>query len=318
MTSNDYFLDLKQIYLVLDISNLLYRSFYANKDSDDMTTAGLAHHQALILLNKYFKQYKPKKVFMVFDRPNWRKIYTQSSDCYSGRVYKGHRRQNLTPSEQIKYQKFCEHLREFEVLMREHTSVICLASEGENGRGLEADDIISGIVQKFHETYEIVIVSADKDLMQLLRHDTVSLVDPATDTKRTLDEYDNDANYFMFEKCIRGDMGDNVGSAYPRVRSTKIKQAYQDPYECEKMMQTTWTDQDSNERSVRKLFNENKFLMDLYSQPDDIKALMFKTIEEGMKDPGKYSHFHFLRFCGKYDMKKVSEQVEQYVPMLSS
>lgn len=309
--------DVKPTFLVLDVSNLLYRSFYANKDLDDITTAGLAHHQALALLNKYYRKYRPDKLFMTFDRPNWRKIYTLSDQCVSGRVYKGHRRQNMTPAEQAKYAKFCSHLKEFELLMTEHTSVICLASDGVNGRGLEADDLMAGVVQEYNTTHDIVIVSSDKDLMQLLRYDNVTLIDPATDEKRTLDKHDNNADFFMFEKCIRGDMGDNVGSALPRVRSTKIKLAFDDTYEREKMMHTTWKDQEGKEFQVQTLYNENKLLMDLSCQPDDIKALIKSTIENAIADPGKYSHFHFLRFCGKYDLKRVSDQVEQFVPMLS-
>ena len=310
-------LDMKPTFLVLDVSNLLYRSFYANREADDVTIAGLAHHQALALLNKYYRKFRPDKLFMTFDRPNWRKIYTLSSDCYSGRVYKGHRRQNMTPAEQVKYAKFCTHLREFEMLMTEHTSVVCLMSEGEDNRGLEADDLMAGVVQNYNHSHNIVIVSADKDLMQLLRYKNVTLLDPATDKERTLVDHNDDADYFMFEKCIRGDMGDNVGSALPRVRSTKIKIAYDDTYEREKMMHTTWTDQEGKEFSVQKLFNENKLLMDLSAQPEDIKQLINTTIEKAIKDPGKYSHFHFLRFCGKYDLKRVSDQVEQFVPMLS-
>lgn len=310
-------IDIKPRYLVLDVSNLLYRSFYANKNEDDMTTAGMAHHQALALLNKYYKQHKPDKVFMAFDRSNWRKVYTQSDVCYSKRIYKGHRRQKLTPAEQAKYTKFCEHLTDFEKIMTEYTSVICLAAAGVDGRGLEADDLIAGVVQKYHSTHEIIIVSADKDLMQLLRFPSVTLMDPATDKNRTLDEYNNDADYFMFEKCLRGDMGDNVGSAFPRIRSTRIELAYKDPYEREQVLQSTWINENSEERLVKTIFNENKLLMDLTMQPADIKELMNKTIDEAVANPGKFSHFQFLRFCGKYQLKKVSEQIEQYVPMLS-
>ena len=57
-------------YLIFDISNILYRTFYANKGDDDITLAGLAQHAALTTLNKYFKEYKPNKVVMTFDRPN--------------------------------------------------------------------------------------------------------------------------------------------------------------------------------------------------------------------------------------------------------
>lgn len=308
----------KDLYLVFDISNLLYRSFYGNKENDDMTTAGLAHHQALTTLNKYYKQYHPTKVVMTFDKSNWRKIYTMSDDCYSKKIYKGHRRQNMTPAEQEKYARFCNHLVEFQKLMHEYTSVICLWSEGEDKRGLEADDLISGVVNKFKDTADIVIISSDQDLMQLLRHKNVKLIDPASDKERSLAEYNDDPDYFLFFKCIRGDSGDNVASAYPRVRATKIEAAYKDPYERENMLNTKWTNENGEERVVRKMYEENRLLMDLSCQPDDIKQLIETTVNEGFENIVKYSHFHFLRFCGKYELKNVSEKVEQYLPMLSS
>ena len=125
-------------YLVLDISNLLYRTFYANKSEDDITLAGLAHHQALLTLNKYYKQHKPDKVVMCFDRKTWRKEYTKSDECISGKLYKGNRRKDMTPKEREKYEQFLGHLDEFEELMKVHTSVVCLAANG-----LEAENSVS-------------------------------------------------------------------------------------------------------------------------------------------------------------------------------
>jgi hypothetical protein len=301
--------------LMFDISNLLHRTFYANKTMDDQTAAGLAQHQALTTLNKYYKIYNPTKVIMTYDRSNWRKAYTKTDKCLSGKVYKGHRRKDLTPGEKARYEKFCEHLAEFEELMRTHTSVICLGKDK-----LEADDLMAGVVQRYAksgEEVEVIIVSQDKDLMQLLKHDFVRLVDPATGKERNLSEYNNDADLFLYEKYIRGDTGDNVGSAYPRVRKTRIHAAYNDAYEHEKMMNETWTNQDGVEFIVKDLFEENKLLMGLDSQPDHIRDLIFDTIDEEFEDPGKYSHFHFLRFCGKYELKNISNNIDRYRDMLS-
>ena len=301
--------------LMFDISNLLHRTFYANKTMDDQTAAGLAHHQALTTLNKYFKIYKPSKVIMTYDRSNWRKTYTKSTECLSGKLYKGNRRKDLTPGEKARYEKFCEHLAEFEELMRVHTSIVCLAKDK-----LEADDLMAGVVQRYADTgeqVEVVIVSQDKDLMQLLRYDFVRLVDPATGKERDLSEYDMDADLFMFIKCIRGDSGDNVGSAFPRVRLTRIMKAYTDPYEHEKLMNEEWTNQEGVKFVVKDLFEENKLLMDLNYQPSYVRQLMDDTIEEGFNEPGQYSHFHFLRFCGKYELKNISNFIDRYRDMLS-
>lgn len=304
-------MDSSKKYILFDISNLLYRAFFANKGQDDATTAGLAHHIALTTLNKYFKAFKPHKVIMAFDRSSWRKEYTASEECLSGKPYKGNRRKSMTPSEKAKFEAFLEHLKEFEELMRVHSSVVCLA-----GDGLEADDLVAGFCQN-HLDDEVIIVSADKDMIQLLRHEGVRLIDPATGKDRTLDEWGGDADLFMFEKCLRGDAGDNVGSAYPRIRKTKIFKAYTDAFERVNVMNEMWTDQNGKEHVVRHLFAENKLLMDLTAQPKCIRDQMDEIIDQEMVDPGSFSYFHFMRFLGKYELKKIAQNLDQYVPMLS-
>ena len=299
-------------YLVLDISNLLYRTYYANKGEDDTTLAGLAHHQALLTLNKYFNKYKPDKIVMCFDRKNWRKDYTKSDECVSGKLYKGNRRKDMTPKEREKYELFLDHLHEFEELMKVHTSVICLAAEG-----LEADDLAAGFVQLYSAEDEIIVVSTDKDYIQLLGFDNTTLINPANDTERTLEEWGGDAELFMFEKCIRGDAGDNVQSAYPRVRKTRIMKAWDDPLELVNMMQEKWTNQLGKELMVKDVFKENQILMDLRKQPEPWRGLIKDTIVNEMENPGKYSYFHFLRFLGKYDMSKVAGNAEAFTSMLS-
>ena len=307
--------------LVFDISNMLYRTFFANKMKHSAEeSAGLAHHAALITLNKYFRTFHPHKVVMAFDRSSWRKQYTADQElCISGKPYKGNRRQNMTPAEKEMFAKFTRHLDDFEDMIQRKTSVVCLANDG-----LEADDLIAGVVELFPDD-EVIIVSADKDLVQLLRNTNVQLIDPATgkDRRKYLDEeFDGDVDYFMFEKCIRGDTGDNVQSAFPGVRKTRIKKAYTDPFEQVNLMNETWSigekgTEEFKEYIVKELYDENRLLMDLREQPDVIKERIKLTIEEAFANPGTYSHFHFLKFLGKYDLKKIAEQVDNFVKMLS-
>ncbi len=300
--------------LLLDISNLLYRTYYANKGEDDVTIAGLAVHSGLLTLNKYYKMFSPDKVIMGFDRPNWRKDYTKSEECISGKVYKGNRRKDMTQKEKEKYEAFIEHLNDFEVLMTEHTSVSCLAAEG-----LEADDLLAGVVQLFASPEnEIVIITSDKDYIQLLGFENVRLIDPATDKDRTLDEWEGDAELFMFEKCIRGDAGDNVQSAYPRVRKTRIMKAWTNPLERVNLMHETWTNQNGKEMMVKNLYKENMMLMDLRKQPEKYRTMIEDVVVEGFDNPGSYSYFEFLRFLGRFQMKKVSNNLEAFTPMLCS
>lgn len=302
-------------YLVFDITNILYRTFFAHKTEDDITVAGLASHTALVTINKYFRTFKPHKIIMCFDRTSWRKEYTKSDECVSGKPYKGNRRQKMTPKERERYELFLSHLNDFEDLVRDNTSIITLA-----GEGLEADDLAAAVVQTVSvtdEEAEFIVVSADKDLIQLLGYPNVRLINPADGKDRTLKDWEGDAELFMFEKCIRGDTGDNVQSALPRCRKTRIMKAYNDDYEKANLMMETWHDAHGKEFRVKDLFAENQKLMDLRHQPDYIQKRMVHSVLEGMDDPGTFSYFHFMKFLGKYDLKKVAQQAENFVPMLS-
>ncbi len=300
-------------YLVLDISNLLYRTFYADKSEDDITLAGLAQHQALLTLNKYYREQKPDKLVMAFDRKAWRIDYTKSEACLSGKIYKGNRRKNLTPKEREKYKLFLGHLNDFEDLMRDYTSVICLA-----GDGLEADDLVAGFVQQYASPEnEIIMVSMDKDYIQMLKHINTKLINPADGKERTLDDWEGSAELFMFEKCIRGDPGDNVQSAYPRVRRTRILKAWVDPLERVNMMEEKWTNHEGKEMKVKEVYAENELLMDLTKQPQKWRDKMTKIITENVENPGKYNFFEFMKFLGRFEMKRVADNADAFAKMLS-
>jgi len=256
---------------------------------------------------------------MAFDRSSWRKAYTLDELCISGKPYKGNRRQNMTPAEKEMLAKFVKHLNDFEDMMTKQTSVVCLAADG-----LEADDLVAGIVELYPDD-EVIIVSADKDFVQLLRGENVKLIDPASgkDRRELLnEEYGGDVDYFMFEKCIRGDTGDNVQSAFPGVRKTRIKKAYNDSFERVNLMNETWSigakgTDDLKEYIVKELYEENQLLMDLTEQPDPIKDRIRLTIKTAFENPGEYSHFHFLKFLGKYELKNISKSIDNFVRMLS-
>ncbi len=324
----------RPLMLVFDATNIIHRTFFAHEGkkasaksgskftatglaadqdgvTEDVQMAGLAHYTALATLNKYFNKFNPAKVVLTFDRSNWRKQYTKSAECLSGAVYKGTRRQNMSDKQQDAFRRFCEHINEFEAFIKEHTGITVLAADL-----LEADDLMAGVVRMYSDQYDIVIVSADQDLLQLLRHDSVTLIDPASGNPRSLVDYKMDADFFIFQKCIRGDNGDNVKSAFPKVRMTRIEKAYTDPFEYDKLMKEEWINADGRTMVVGALFKENKMLMDLTAQPDNIQELITEAVTTGFENTGKYNHFSFLKFCGKYNLRKVADSLHIYQRML--
>lgn len=250
---------------------------------------------------------------MAFDRPSWRKDYTASDQCVSKKPYKGNRRANMTPLEWNEYNKFLKGINSLEEALAKHTSVICLI-----GEKLEADDLIAGFVQKHYIDNKITIISSDKDLLQLLRHKNITMVDPGTLKQKTLLDWNNNPDYFIFEKCIRGEIGDNIQSAFPRIRKTRIQKAFTDSYERANIMNTVWKNHEGREFIVKHLYEENRILADLSQQPQEIRERINTTIDESMAETIKFSLFHFLKFCGAHDLKRIKDQIDNYIPMLNS
>lgn len=299
-------------WLGLDISNLLHRTFFVDRGTNDESElAGLACHMALTSMHKFYKKHKPDRVVMFFDRSSWRKKYTASELCVSGRLYKGNRRKDMSPAQIAKFQKFMELVKEFEELITCHTTIVTLQADL-----LEADDLMAGFVQQLPADDSIVLITADSDMWQLLKYKNVQIYTP-NDKLITLEEYDHDPEYYLFQKCVRGDMTDNIQSAFPRVRATRIKQAYSDEYARVQLMQETWTDHENRKFTVQDLYEENRMLIDLSAQPAFIRDKITQTIKEELNAEKRFSMMHLLRYLKKYELTKISQNVDTYLSLLS-
>jgi hypothetical protein len=120
---------------------------------------------------------------------------------------------------------------------------------------------------------------------------------------------------------MRGDSSDNVFSAFPGVRTkgTKNKVGLQEAYEdrikrgyaWNNLMLQRWTDHEGKEHRVLDDYERNRTLIDLTAQPDTIKAAVDQAIRAQVshRDVGQVGA-HFLKFCGKYDLVKLSEAAD--------
>lgn len=308
--------------VLIDVSNILYRTFFAHlKDNSENINFAMCHHMALTAMNKYYKKVQADQVVMAFDNGSWRKLYTKDlTECHTYKRYKGYRRQGLTKKELERFEKFDSQVAEFMSIMKENTGVLVLEK-----RWLEADDLIAGFIQNNPDDKHYII-SADKDYIQLMRNSNVVVIDPITDKNRDLSEWDFDADYFMFEKCIRGDVSDNVISSYPRVRSNKIKEAYSDDfartnfmnhvYDVEYLDEVTG-DLKTKNYKTEDVFLENKLLMDLTAQPDHIKDMINQALEDCDKNRGKFDYFLFLKYCGRTGLDNIAKSINNFTSLLS-
>lgn len=314
--------------LVIDVSNILFRVSAAQmnnpyaRDADTQDLVGLCFHISLFSILKYYNKFKPDYIVFAFEgENNWRKTYTTKNKSRIG--YKSGR---VVDPKMIHFYKL---MIAFKEVITNHTSICCLSV-----KKMEADDSIAAYCQLYASNeHNITIISGDKDFTQLLKLPNVKLINPDNGKERNTPndkEYEPDIDYWMFKKCVRGDAGDSVPSAYPRVREVKIKKAYEDQYSKLNFMNEEWNriilEKDENgvmvevsiTHKVGDLFEENCILMDLSKQPKELRIELEDNIKKQVNETGTYSHFHFLRFLGEYNLQKVSEESMKFVELFAN
>jgi 5'-3' exonuclease len=315
-------------YLLIDTANMFFRARHvAFRASDPWEKIGYALHITLSSINKVCRQFNADHVVFALEGRSWRK------DVY--KPYKANRtvaRQAMSASEQEEDKLFWETYDSFTKYLSEQTNCSVIRHER-----AEADDVIARWIA-LHPQDQHTIVSSDTDFVQLLatnvdqyngitdeHHTLQGIFDakgkPVIDKKTKQPKAAPDPSWLLFEKCMRGDSSDNIFSAYPGVREkgTKnkvgLREAYDDRdrkgYSWNNMMLQRWSDHNGEEHRVLDDYERNCCLVDLTAQPQEIKDLVDTAIREQIshRDVGQVG-VRFLRFCGRYDLVKMSESAE--------
>lgn len=317
-------------YLIVDTANTFFRARHAaHRQSDTWDRLGFAIHVTLGSVNKAWRDQKADHVVFCLEGRSWRKDYYEP--------YKKNRavaRAALTETEAEEDRLFWETFDVIKTYLSEKTNCTVLRHEH-----LEADDLVAGWIQSHPEDHH-TIVSSDSDFHQLLAdnvnqyngisdelHTIQGIFDkkgkPVIDKKTKQPKQIPDPSWILFEKCMRGDPTDNVFSAFPGVRKTKLEEAYKDRnnkgFAWNNLMLQSWTDHDSVEHKVLNDYYRNQTLVDLSAQPEHVKVWIAETIAENSKTLNRSMiGAHFLKFCGKYDLVKLSDQSNSFAEFLSA
>jgi hypothetical protein len=81
-----------------------------------------------------------------------------------------------------------------------------------------------------------------------------------------------------------------------------------------------WTDHNGIEHRVMDDYERNRRLIDLSHQPEDIKLHMAETIAEAIAQDKNINQvgLRLMKFCGLYDLKKISDQAAAYAEPLNA
>lgn len=194
--------------ILIDFAHLCKRCVYvavtqakAKKEKGKYITddfKGFMLHSILNSLIHTYKNYKQKygEVILCLEGNSWRK------DIYP--TYKANRKKNRDKSE-INWDEVYPIIDELVSVLKNSLNVKVYQHDN-----AEADDIIAVLCEKYNkENREVLIVSSDKDFIQLMAYENVSIFDPIK--KEQVELYSRDEiDDILLEHIIKGDEVDNI------------------------------------------------------------------------------------------------------------
>ena len=327
---------MKENYILVDSLNMFFRAKHVGHGKDIDMKIGMAMHIMFNSFKKVWRDFNGSHVVFCLEGRSWRK------DFYT--PYKANRKVTMdkrSPREQEDDELYFEAYNDMVEFFKDKTNVTVIRQPES-----EADDLIATWIQQ-HPDDNHIIVSTDSDFYQLMAPnvmqyngttDQIVSLDGFVDAKtgkRVIDKKTKeekalpDPSWILFEKCVRGDSSDNVFSAYPGARKkgsknkTGMLEAYEDMatqgFNYNNFMLQRWVDHEEQEHRVIDDFERNKILIDLTLQPDDIKAKCKAVIEEAKAAPTVNNvGIHFMKFCAKHNLVRMSETPNDYAEILNS
>ena len=274
---------IKHKNLIVDVNNIVWKirhTLKLNKRKKEPFVPQLLFIKFIDEMNMMYKKYQSTGAICAFEgKSNWRKT-----------VYADYKNREV---DDIYYEDVQEAIIMLRDFLETHTSIYAMSVHGS-----EADDVIAVVCQESGEDVENVIISSDKDFVQLLKFPNVRLFSPQQNEERTCD----DPEFELFLKCFRGDPSDNIYSAFPRVRKTKLEEAYYgESLSYLNLMETV----NKDGTKVGDRFIENKLLIDLEKQPVAVRRAINDAIVGYV--PGKYNQGDVMKYARERNLMKMIE-----------
>ena len=322
-------------YILVDALNMFMRCKHSVRGDID-TRVGMSLHVIFNSVKKAWRDFQGDHIVFCLEGRSWRKDFYKPYKA-NRQVLAGQRSQREVEDDELFFEAFND-LQKFLDEKTNCTVIRCAVAE--------ADDLIA-IWTQSHPADQHVIISSDSDYCQLLAHNvrqyngitdelstlegvfTVKGKDPKPVIDRKTGEHKRfDPDYELFLKCVRGDTSDNIFAAYPGARvkggknKTGILEAFQDRksagYNYNNFMLQRWVDHQGQEHRVREDFERNRTLIDLTAQPQEIREACLAVIQEAKAKP-RVSNvgIHFMKFCAKWRLQKLSENPTELADLLN-
>ena len=244
--------------ILLDYSQIALSNIIVQKLNDE----NMIRHMILNSIRMYNKRYREEYGQMVIcaDGMNtWRREYFPE--------YKAMRRKGRDGQSDVDWKEIFRILHLVKDEIKENLPYKVLHIEG-----CEADDIIGALTirtQEFGQHEPVIIVSSDKDFIQLQKYSNVKQWSPIQ--KKAV--VDSNPRTYLFNHIMRGDAGDGVPNVLSK-DDTFISESKQTPLRQTRI--NDWLERSDELRSamsddIYRNYQRNKKLIDLTEIPEDIQ-----------------------------------------------
>jgi hypothetical protein len=270
------------------ISNMM---FQLGNHTNIPLEEGLFRHMVLNSIRTYKQQFGNKYGEIVIacdDRNYWRKQLFP--------YYKANRKKNRDQSE-INWNLVFEIFNKIRVEIKEYFPYRVVIVDS-----VEADDIIATLTVE-NKDDNILILSSDKDFIQLQKNKNVKQFDPI---RKKWIKHDDPERY-LFEHILKGDAGDGIPNILSDDDTFVSVGKRQKPMTQKKIDLMYDNRNDVLELEMHVRFMRNKQLVDLSMIPTYVKdQIISKYNDEANKDRSKIFNY-FIKYKLKHLMENVGE-----------
>lgn len=283
--------------ILLDLSQVMISNIMVQVGSHtDAIQPDLVRHMVIntirSLKTKYGKEYG-ELVIACDDKKYWRREYFPP--------YKGNRKADREKSN-IDWPALFDTLNMIKQELKDHFPYRVIQVEG-----AEADDVIGSISMKYgtelNSDNRILILSGDKDFVQLQRYGNVTQIDPV----RKKDITTTDPIKFLQHLVLAGDRGDGV----PNVLSPDnciIEGQRQKPLRETKIDELLKADYDTLSEEIKRNWKRNTMLIDLSCTPTTLQETILREFD-AQADKSRDKMFNYFI---QHKMKLLMESIGEF------
>ena len=253
----------------------------------------LIRHMVFNMIRRYNLEHRDQfgETVICFDsKGNWRK------DTFP--QYKANRKKGREESD-INWTQIFDVIGEVKENMKEYSPYRCIEIER-----CEADDIIGTICEKQMTPEPILIISPDRDFVQLQRYPNVKQF--SNIQKKFVEPREGTAEDDLALKILKGDSGDGV----PNVLSDDmtLTEGRRQAVLSKKKKLALLEDPQALGTTIARQYIRNKRMIDLTSTPDDLKD---KIMEQFAK-PANGSIMRMMTLMTKHRMNLMMESLSDF------